>query len=284
MNRGGQAKNIEDINNLNMDDQQLCVSNCGYFIAENTSTAIKNEIHNDGFLLIYQHKGSAIILEQNKSITITEGSIILFKPKERTVITYCADTINERYYVYFSGEQFEKYLKELNIYDKRFHHVGDLSETIPIFHRIIEDFKRHNLDNNVYRSTYLLNILTTIGKVLEPKQQIVQPSIFREILFYISSNYNIKLTIDSLSEKFSISTTTLNRYFRNYTKQSPIEYINNVRLKKAKFFLLETDLPIQEIAFSTGFDDALYFSKFFKSKSGLSPKSFRKKYNSLNAR
>ena len=101
---------------------------------------------------------------------------------------------------------------------------------------------------------------------------------YKQILYDIENHYFQNITLSSLTNKFSISVSTLRRYFKKYADTSPMEYINDLRLEKAKFMLIESDMQISEISYSVGFDDALYFSKFFKNKTGLSPKEFRKKH------
>lgn len=95
----------------------------------------------------------------------------------------------------------------------------------------------------------------------------------------IENNYFEKLSLSELAENFSLSVSTLKRYFKKYTGQSPIEYINNTRINMAKFMLIDSNLQISEVSYNVGFEDALYFSKFFKKKTGLSPKEFRKKHS-----
>jgi AraC-like DNA-binding protein len=55
------------------------------------------------------------------------------------------------------------------------------------------------------------------------------------------------------------------------------EYILNMRIQKAKYYLKHEELSIAETAYKTGFSTASYFSTVFKSKTGISPKLFKGK-------
>jgi transcriptional regulator GlxA family with amidase domain len=63
--------------------------------------------------------------------------------------------------------------------------------------------------------------------------------------------------------------------FKRMTGQSPNQYHLNVRLNRAKKLLTSTVLNINEISNHTGFESVYYFSKLFKKKNGVSPRSYR---------
>ena len=54
-----------------------------------------------------------------------------------------------------------------------------------------------------------------------------------------------------------------------------IEYLNKVRITEAKRRLLNTTLPVKQIALDCGFTDPLYFSRLFSRNEKISPKKFR---------
>jgi YesN/AraC family two-component response regulator len=63
--------------------------------------------------------------------------------------------------------------------------------------------------------------------------------------------------------------------FKDQTGESPINYLINLRLEKAKNLLVSTESPIKSIAQAVGYKDAYYFSKLFKKYCGHSPCKFR---------
>jgi AraC-like DNA-binding protein len=64
--------------------------------------------------------------------------------------------------------------------------------------------------------------------------------------------------------------------FRNVTGKNLQEYVNELRVEKAKILLRDTDLNITEIANSVGFNDLNYFSRVFKRGAEVSPRKFRR--------
>ena len=75
--------------------------------------------------------------------------------------------------------------------------------------------------------------------------------------------------------RFGYTERYVGRMFRTVTGVSYSEYINNIRISKAKDMLLNTEAPIRQIAEETGFFDACYFSKVFSQTVGMPPSLFR---------
>jgi len=85
------------------------------------------------------------------------------------------------------------------------------------------------------------------------------------------------LKLDELAKLCNLSLSSFKRGFRKEFNDSPTNYINGRRIEKAKELLSNTELPISEIAYETGFQDSLYFTRLFKNKIGVPPTTYRKK-------
>lgn len=93
---------------------------------------------------------------------------------------------------------------------------------------------------------------------------------------YIRQHYRDKLTLDELSLQLHCSTVTLNKHFRHEFGTTVFQYINDKRMRHAEQLLTSSDLPISEVAESSGFSDANYFFRLFKARHGVSPTAYRK--------
>lgn len=62
--------------------------------------------------------------------------------------------------------------------------------------------------------------------------------------------------------------------FKAFTGLSPIQFLNSLRIERAKELLLAEHLSVSEVAEVVGYKDPLYFSKAFKKATGMSPKQF----------
>lgn len=83
------------------------------------------------------------------------------------------------------------------------------------------------------------------------------------------------LKLEQLAKLCNLSLSSFKRKFKKEFEDSPTNYINEKRLEKAKELLSITDLPINEIAYKTGFQDSLYFTRLFKNKIGMPPTIYR---------
>ena len=81
---------------------------------------------------------------------------------------------------------------------------------------------------------------------------------------------------ESFARSNGISHTSFRRHFKAQMGMAPIQYLLELRMRKAKGLLMQTTLPIQIIAEECGFDNPLYFSRLFKQRTGLSPSEIRK--------
>lgn len=98
-------------------------------------------------------------------------------------------------------------------------------------------------------------------------------------LNYINSHFNEKISLAKLSELCFISEATLRRYFYEYVKMSPHQYIHKVRMKNAKIMLSASKNSIIDIALSTGYPTISSFNRQFFKQYKISPSAYRKQKN-----
>lgn len=94
-------------------------------------------------------------------------------------------------------------------------------------------------------------------------------------ILYIEQNYNKDISNEKLAAISGYHPYHLNRLMKNSTGMTLHQYIINLRIKKATDMLLNTTIPISEIAETCGFKNSYYFSAAFKSKTGITPSAFR---------
>ena len=94
-------------------------------------------------------------------------------------------------------------------------------------------------------------------------------------LTYIAEHYAEQITVRALSNVSNMSESNFYAAFRKHIGNSPISYLNHYRLSIATDKLVQTDRTVNEISYSVGINDPLYFSKLFKKTYGMTPKEYR---------
>lgn len=95
-------------------------------------------------------------------------------------------------------------------------------------------------------------------------------------LSFIHEHYAEGFDVEALARSIHVSPSYLFRIFRKKLGVSPMHHRNVVRVEKAKLLLLDPGLKLEVIAEQVGFEDAKYFTRVFKTLSGVSPSAFRK--------
>jgi transcriptional regulator GlxA family with amidase domain len=96
---------------------------------------------------------------------------------------------------------------------------------------------------------------------------------------HIEKNYQQKLYIDEIAEMVNLNGRSFLRRFKKATTNTPLEYIQRVKIEAAKKKLESTTDTILEVMYGIGYNDEKAFRTTFRKYSGLSPKEYRNKYN-----
>lgn len=113
------------------------------------------------------------------------------------------------------------------------------------------------------------------------KENSVPPQLLK-VIEYFNEHYFENLTLAHISQLFYISKGSLIYNFNKYMKCSPVEYLLNIRLTRAKELLQKTNKSIEEISELCGFSSANYFGLIFKKKEHISPLAYRKHQRNKN--
>lgn len=98
---------------------------------------------------------------------------------------------------------------------------------------------------------------------------------------YIGKNYEKPLAINGLAEKFNMSHRTFIRKFTTITGNTPLEYIQRVRMEAAKRLLEKGKLTVEQVCMETGYADFGFFRNIFKRLTGLTPQEYKRKYGQM---
>ncbi len=101
----------------------------------------------------------------------------------------------------------------------------------------------------------------------------------KEIQEYIEQHFAEHLVVEALADQSAMSSRNFVRRFKKATHNTPIEYIQRVRVEAAKKLLESSTWGVQQVMYECGYQDDKSFRNIFKKYSGLTPAQYRKKYN-----
>lgn len=164
-------------------------------------------------------------------------------------------------------------------------YVGKLSKAPAIFHLsqfILDVFTRQPPEEILMRN--LATLFVQEWEALVKGSIKTNESGRRELdamLVYIEKNLKRMIDLEELTKVADISPSTVTRLFKKHLSLTPMQFINQSRIKAAQKLLARTNQSIYAIASQVGIPDQFYFSKLFKSHTGTAPLAYRKRYSIL---
>ena len=184
------------------------------------------------------------------------------------------------------------------IEDIKHNHPLDIKATVQVFNRIAttlmelqyESFATLHLEQRVpdyYQQIRALDTLDDISDwlirisketaALVKDTQVDKINInAKRIAFYIDTNLEKNsISLNDIGEAIGLSPSYVSRIFKEYYGTNYVDYLNRNRVKKAKEYLQDASLTIQEIAEKTGFSSLQAFIRVFKKYEVMSPGRYR---------
>ncbi|MFP4660763.1 MAG: response regulator [Halanaerobiales bacterium] len=128
----------------------------------------------------------------------------------------------------------------------------------------LEEVKRW-LTELFYRVNYLVSF----------KKDNRNEKLVEQVKKYMSSNFSEGISLNDISKRFNISSGYLSKIFYEQVGENFLDYLNMIRINRAKELLKTTDKKIYEVADDVGFNDSYYFSSWFKKIVGVTPTTYR---------
>lgn len=119
-------------------------------------------------------------------------------------------------------------------------------------------------------------VFDEIADKLKDRKVSRHEDLIKKIIGIIQENSsNPDFTLTTITDMVKMSPTYVGRLFSKITSESVVDYINHVRIDKAKVLLKGTSLTIEQISQQTGFNNVAYFYRVFKKETSVTPKEYR---------
>jgi AraC family transcriptional regulator len=100
----------------------------------------------------------------------------------------------------------------------------------------------------------------------------------RRAIEFMHDNYGLELSLEEIAAAAYLSEFHFARLFKQITGVTPHVYLANLRIERARKLLVETQIPIIEIAAMVGYQSQSHFTKIFKSIAGVTPRAYRESH------
>ncbi len=238
----------------------------------------------------YILSGSMAINLGTKTIRVKKGDIVIINPFE-----YHANVLQK-------GEEVEYHMLCINLshifksnlfestflLDKQFNmRFSNLIQGDAQAKKYVDDlFSSFSQEDPLLSLGLFLAFFSTLKNHVDLKADIKQVSrdfaILNTAFPFIHAHFEEKLKIQEIAEKCYVSESHFCRVFKKLTNETPVSYINNLKLRKACSLMKNSNMSIKQISAAVGFDDASYFCRFFKKRIGCSPRDYLKQQYANN--
>ena len=240
--------------------------------------------------MLYLLEGRVSMQIHGRELELGPGDLIFLNQFEEHA-TRLLQAPYRRYYVLIPPDELQAFHKDLHLLSVfRLHggdfpyvlHTGEKKARFDLYFSLL---KENALEDGNYRETRLEALMTLIlteAQQMNPAmfQQPVESSFLpiQEMLDAMDMDFTEEFSLEILAARYHVSPGCLSAHFRRHVGMSPMQYITQSRLTKAKRLLMQTDQSVQQIAMQCGYTDLSNFSRRFKQQFQCTPLQFRQQY------
>lgn len=227
-----------------------------------------SHLHNDIEIMICTEGTFGVCCNECEK-TLNPGDIMISFPND--IHSYIKTKSGKGIMLIFSHEISEIITSALNngqylnfVHDKNVIQIAD---------ELYCQNKRHADFSVIYG--YLHVIFGMVLKKTNGKKPSFSASSFHSAIRYVSLNYTKRITLQNVAKTVGVSQCHLSRMFSEKIEGGFKNYLNTLRVEKAKNLLKSTELNIYEIFLESGFCDQKTFNRVFKTMTAMTPKEYR---------
>ncbi|WP_341280842.1 helix-turn-helix domain-containing protein [Paenibacillus sp. FSL H8-0537] len=232
---------------------------------------------------VYANQGSAR-LEMEELEAPCDNGYLLHSGKGANLSIWCGDEPFDYYLVLYkprgliNNQVRHGDLEQQDVFGRRY--VFEVMHALSLL-SLLEQMSQlwessEELDRLQVTGIFYQFVVEQFRQLQMVKAEAAVPELPEQIAEYIHEYFQKTVTMETMAAKFHYSTHYLARVFKRKFGCSPMEYLLQTRINRAKYLLTETDMPIRSLAEKVGYTDIYYFSRLFKKLTGVTPTQFKK--------
>jgi AraC-like DNA-binding protein len=159
--------------------------------------------------------------------------------------------------------------------------VENFNKSKNLFSKLLESASTDDFYNKLNVKSILISLLAEYVKLSKPmgvNVKSVKDERLNTTLRYINENIELSFSVEQLAKIYFAHPSHFIRAFREKTGVSPLKYVRQKKMERAKFLLEKTDLTMEEIAEKLSLTDGGHFCRLFKNFYSVSPSKYRALY------
>lgn len=253
------------------------VHSCGRIsFNRNVDLRIDRKNGRKDYQIIYIQRGKGHFWLNEKEDVLGEGNIVVYYPNERQRYAFYHAENAEFYWIHFSGTKVWDLLKDCEFDSKAY--VGMATQIARGFEDVIRELmikRKKYIEIANLKGEELIFLFNREKYEQQHNEDKAHRAELEKIIEEINLHYADSMLVEELAKKYGASVEWFIKTFSDYTGFTPKQYISEIRLNHAKELLEFADYNISEIAQACGFENPLYFSRYFKKKYHISPSEYR---------
>ncbi len=231
------------------------------------------------YQIVYISKGKGLFCsDSTKRTNVKKGQVILLFPGQWHTYRPLKESGWNEYYIGFEGIIIDNIAANAFITpDNQILNVGVNEDLVHLFSTAIRVAKEDKTGAQQYLAGIVVNILGTIlslaqNRNFESKESAQKIERAKVIMI---ENIHKNIDIKGIAANLGISYSLFRKTFKEYTGYAPAQYMQELKLRKAKELLAETNNSVKEISYELNFSSYEYFLSFFKKRVGHTPMEYR---------
>lgn len=178
-------------------------------------------------------------------------------------------------WIHCDGATIGKLVRKAGLPVNRVFPVPDWNRMETPLRLLLEELRRPEAPDKRIAHAYLEIFFRTAAASMSTTEPPL-PKGIRAVRDFLEDHLHETVTLGQLAAIAHCSEPYLCESFRKWLGVPPIDYLIQLRIHKALYYLHDTNLRVGEIAALVGYDDLFYFSRLFRQRTGLSPRAMRK--------
>lgn len=225
------------------------------------------------FILEYILSGVGYLKVNGQDYTLRAGDAYLIHPGDKCEYYADKDEPYKKYWINFRSYFFTDFLKAYELGEPRVFHGLNLEKTFEKLF-VLENISDSNDDLYLPASELLYSAAFQIA--MHVKKVKASSSLAAQIKHELQHSIGVSITLEALEKKFYRTKSDIIKQFKKAYGITPYAYLMSLRIQAAKNLLGNSQKSAKEIADYLCFSSEYHFSNFFKSKTGISPREYRK--------